>query len=102
MGVVGLDAGDALACWWFDVYPDSVPRPQRPQSIIIRASVPWTTVDPVGACTFFDTLILHEAGHAYGLSHATNMHSIMQESPRNICYPSKYDIVATMANYQSR
>ncbi len=67
---------------------------------------------PAG-CTNLHELVIHEAGHAFGIGNRTgfnfNRHpinttySIMSyDDPSRYCEPQAYDIVALMANYQSR
>ena len=64
-------------------------------------------------CTNLHELVIHEAGHAFGIGNRTGldfnrhpintMHSIMSyDDPGRYCEPQAYDIVALMALYQSR
>ena len=63
-------------------------------------------------CSVLHTLVMHEVGHALGIGwpgvgdHSSNkMHSVMSLSVNRdmeYCRPQAYDIVAAMANYQSR
>ena len=60
----------------------------------------------VGGCKKLQETLIHEVGHAFGIGrqHPVNTaHSIMSyQDPTNYCSPQAYDIVAMMANYQSR
>ncbi len=64
-------------------------------------------------CTRLHELVIHEAGHAFGIGNRTGFdfnrhpinteHSVMSyEDPDRDCEPQAYDIVASMALYQSR
>ena len=56
---------------------------------------------PFTGYAYLHALIVHEAGHAYGLDHARTEGSVMH-SHSGWANPSKNDIVAMMAYYQSR
>lgn len=59
--------------------------------------------DPTRLCTKLNYLAMHEAGHAFGLSHPTQDDSISVMNYRHLtCYPENLDIVAIKAIYQSR
>ena len=64
-------------------------------------------------CTRLHELVIHEAGHAFGIGNRTRFgfnrhpinteHSVMSYAdPDRDCEPQAYDIVALMALYQSR
>ena len=59
-----------------------------------------------GGCSLLHIVVLHEAGHVFGLSHSHIPQSLMyptlagQSEP--FCKPPVYDVVGMMANYQSR
>ena len=59
------------------------------------------TTSPFTGYAYLHALIVHEAGHAYGLDHARTEGSVMH-SHSGWANPSKNDIVAMMAYYQSR
>ena len=79
--------------------------PPGPQSIVLRDSEDWDDIGS-GRCSMLHELMVHESGHAFGLSHATSQENFIMrlkyEHDRQICRPTKYDVVAMMANYQSR
>ena len=65
-----------------------------------------------GSCSYLKEIVAHEAGHAFGLAHPALgedpeadvreeylMYRLLQPG---ICELQAYDIVAVMANYQSR
>ena len=82
-----------------------------PRYIGIRESNQLSTIR--GDCTYFDQLLLHEVGHAFGVGeggdpqppqeriHAQIAESVMAVPPA-LCYPTEYDVAAMMAIYQSR
>ena len=50
-------------------------------------------------------ILVHESGHALGFAHALSGNSIMRplyDHASQLCVPQAYDVVAMMANYQSR
>ena len=80
-------------------------------AVLLRAShrANWNTIDKPSGCTFLHQMVVHEVGHAFGIGAAPNRHpantthSIMSyDDPSGYCEPQAYDIVAVMANYQSR
>ena len=82
----------------------------EPGSVLLPESygASWYGVWPTG-CTVLHETVVHEAGHAFGIGwplnrHPSNqMHSAMsEEGDMHFCEPQAYDIVAVMANYQSR
>ena len=86
--------------------------------ILLRESygADWNFLDTNTGCTFLHQVVVHEAGHAFGIGkgqvfrvsyshlHPTNTtRSVMSEDdPNDYCKPQAYDIVAAMALYQSR
>ena len=91
----------AIACW---AWPNGdLTTPYPAQSILIRDSSHWGEMTP-GGCTRLHRTLRHEVGHAFGLVHGEIRDAIMH--PRGgrsqICGATEYDVVATMANYQSR
>ena len=71
-----------------------------------RNGLPWDTQTLVGMCTQLLDTMAHEVGHALGLSHpargADRSKYAMAGGERGPCDPLPYDIVAVMAQYQSR
>ena len=71
----------------------------------------WNALVDDGSCTYLEHTLVHEAGHALGIGWPPNDHprnpdlSIMSAGythTTGYCEPQAYDIVAMMANYQSR
>ena len=98
-------------CWrgpsWASIPLDSIEY----GTTFLRADVGarWNTLNTIIGCTYLHRLVVHEAGHGFGIGsarvqHPTNTeHSIMSENDsNNYCEPQAYDIVALMALYQSR
>ena len=102
-----------LGCW-FPTREDLV-MPQDPGSIIMRTSLEilglgfdWDD-DGSGGCSAFYATMMHESGHAFGFDHSSSRDSVMYgpydaetHSRHQVCKPSVHDVVAMMANYQSR
>ena len=92
----------ALGCW---AWPHgSLDTPPGGQTIIMRASEDWSAIGS-GGCTRLQEVMAHETGHAMGFQHARLPASIMRpryNHSQQLCNPTAYDIVAMMANYQSR
>ena len=75
----------------------------------------WNAQAHNGDCTMAEHTIAHEVGHALGIGQYSNnldvvlprnamlsiMNSATSLTPR-YCTPQAYDILAVMANYQSR
>ena len=75
-----------------------------PQAIFLRSSAAWTSVGSKG-CTRLHEVLVHESGHAFGFSHTFAGNAVMRQEyyhTAQLCKPQTYDIVAAMANYQSR
>ena len=78
------------------------------QSIVLRASGAgrsWDTLTK--GCSQLRTVVAHEAGHAFGFGHPDIPRSLgsmylMDSETYEVCEPQAYDVVAAMANYQSR
>ena len=98
------DGEQDLACW--DPRPEGTRvSPEVLGSIVVlRASINWSSSVGSGSCLLLHTVLVHESGHSFGLAHAPEhlSHSIMSLDPTNLCKPTAYDVVAMMANYQSR
>ena len=71
----------------------------------------WNVPAHGGTCTYLEHTLTHEAGHALGIGWPLNDHprnpalSIMSSGythTTRYCEPQAYDVVAIMANYQSR
>ena len=59
--------------------------------------------DEQKGCSHLSRIAMHEAGHAYGLHHATVAEiSVMYTIKDNRCQPTEFDVVAIKTNYQSR
>ena len=103
----------AIGCWkGFGKDPFLLSEFSK-QSLILRASgkgKDWDTM--TGSCSYLKEIVAHEAGHAFGLAHPALgedpeadvreeylMYRLLQPG---ICELQAYDIVAVMANYQSR
>lgn len=56
-----------------------------------------------GSCSLLFEVIMHEAGHAFGLDHATITDSVMRDAVGSTrrCTPTSYDAAAIRAIYQS-
>ena len=76
-----------------------------------RGAVFWNTFGHNNACKRVENLVVHEVGHAWGIGWPYNDHprnptlSVMSDGYTHhtrYCEPQAYDIVALMANYQSR
>ena len=89
---------------------DPLPRFLENHFILFRRDLTGTVigswspgVNPTGAnCSQFFQTALHEAAHAFGLSHAGENVSIMKPGrPRTDCVMRPYDVAAMMALYQS-
>ncbi len=93
----GSEAG---GCW---AWPNgTIDMASPPQSILMRDSIKWNSYKTSNCKMLYGTLT-HEAGHALGMLHGENENSIIHErNVRNLCGPTVYDVVAIMANYQSR
>ena len=106
-----------IACWrshsWEAIPLGSISY----GAILLKASygAGWNAFNTVTGCTFLHQVVVHEAGHAFGIGnghflrgsfdqHPINtMHSVMsQADDTDYCEPQAYDIVALMALYQSR
>ncbi len=57
-------------------------------------------------CSYLHKIVMHEAGHVFGLAHPQTPQAAMFRSTSgwqdSFCEPQIYDILAMMANYQSR
>ena len=94
-----------LACWWGPVKkPTSLDQPVGNSVIVMRDTVDWATITS-GGCTKLERTLLHEIGHAFGFNHGTTSDSLLSPlgvRPLSLCGPTKSDVAAIMANYQSR
>ena len=74
--------------------------PVIPQAVRVRAKLSasgWP-------CSRAGEVVLHEVGHALGIGHGEIYDGIMSYGPignSSLCWPSRYDIAAVTANYQS-
>ena len=83
-------------------------RPTNPPLIWFRN----LTVSAYNTCKFVEHMIVHEVGRALGTGWPPNYHpknstlSVMSSGEyggdKSYCEPQAYDILAIMANYQSR
>ena len=101
-----------VGCWTSieDQGIGSLEEPSGSQSIVLNEERMWFTIGKQG-CTQLRTIMVHESGHAFGLSHKGKaqgyptddaiMFTPYHES-KQFCQPTLYDVVAMMANYQSR
>ena len=89
----------ALGCW---AWPNGdLVTPIGAQSILLKDSIRGS----VTGCSRVYRTLVHEGGHALGLSHGTIRDSIVSTldiRPPGLCEPTAYDAVAIMTNYQSR
>ena len=56
-------------------------------------------------CIWLEQITVHETGHAFGLHHGTAHDTITSGGglyTERLCGPTKYDVAAVTANYQSR
>ena len=98
----------ALGCWLDHGGDLSEGEPFDKQSVILRASGggrSWSAV--ANGCSQLRTVAAHEAGHAFGIDHphipsSQRRKYLMYENFQPVCGPQAYDVVAAMANYQSR
>lgn len=92
-----------LACMYLDYNRGSKPEITVAQ-IYLRYDI--TTVDDEDEavrCSRMEQLVMHEAGHAYGLTDiAGNVPTVMSARLYDSCKPTEYDIAAIKAIYQSR
>ena len=81
-------------------------RPDHPQYMLFNTDkLDWSR--RTSGCTKLHGIAVHEAGHAYGFTHLygeSTMESVMGRPYEQAlqCTPGVYDVVAMMANYQSR
>ena len=90
-----------------DHYPDPIITPYgriTSTQVFVRANastVAQTSLD--GMCSRLFQIVMHEAGHAYGLDHPTRSGSEALMGVYEVhCEPQAYDAVAIAAIYQSR
>ena len=105
-----LCGANIIACWTDrrSFRPGTIDNPQFMRSIVLSDSENWIQIDS-GGCTRLYAYAIHESGHAYGMGHATLKGFAMtggltrSYTPETqVCRPTPYDVVAMMANYQSR
>ena len=104
-------------CWRTNRWAAIFFGPIAQGAILLKASygADWNSLDTNTGCTFLHQIVVHEAGHAFGIGnghwlrlsfnqHPINRtHSVMSyNDPSSYCGPQAYDVVAVMANYQSR
>ena len=84
----------------------------QPSSVYLKDSfgASWYVIQDTG-CSVLHTSVVHEVGHTFGIgwpgssvdNHSRRLLSVMRSGPNvQYCAPQVYDIVAMMANYQSR
>ena len=99
------------ACWYANNL--DLNDSNNPGSIILRydariqdPKVVWSDPTPPNPnCNWLEKVMMHEAGHAFGLADGAADDSLTSAEGlhhRSLCGPSKYDVAAIMANYQSR
>ena len=72
-----------------------------------RPDITWTgAAGGSGRCTTLQPAVTHEVMHAFGFLHYPQFKQSLTNAwrfrDRTLCVPTKYDVVALMANYQSR
>ena len=120
----------STACWrsrtWDEVYRNSRSRllgvgslPSIAKGTILLRETrsvggnasDWNDLAHNNACKYVEHTIVHEAGHALGTGWPANDHprnstlSVMSAGYTHhtrYCEPQAYDVLAVMANYQSR
>ena len=107
--------GRTFACW---EQTGTLEEPAAFGAIMIRGNPPrdyflnlipfspsWSDIISAG-CTRLHSTLRHETGHAFGFWHSDFLQSIMKSPPNtrpnDVCGPTKWDVAATMAIYQSR
>ena len=103
----GLHSG----CWTTLGPRPSLSAPIGPQTIALLETIDWNAVGRMN-CTRLHRFAVHESGHSFGVSHISldkqeTEDSVMYQTTEEgvlqaICHPTEYDVVAMMANYQSR
>ena len=109
--------GPPPACWRTHRWQAVEFGPIGWGAILLRASygADWNALDTTTGCTYLHQIVVHEAGHSFGIGNGSvprgsfnqhpinTMHSVMSyDDPNDYCEPQAYDIVALMALYQSR
>ena len=104
---------DFLGCWQRLGGDLSRGLPFDRQSLLLKASGGGTDWDTMtSGCSRLRTVVAHEVGHALGIKHldigpippraVRNMYLMYCGFQGGLCGPQAYDVVAAMANYQSR
>ena len=120
---------DAPACWrtdtWVDVLFESytilmrgLPKIRPGDVLLWEGKTNWESpAYHLSPCTLVEHMVVHEAGHAFGIGwplgdrsdkqflneHPENTeHSVMSYGIQKYCEPRAYDVAAMRVNYQSR
>lgn len=99
------DNEEALGCaGWSTVVLRNVPKMRVGPSEDDLEPTTWDLME--NGCSYLHKVVMHEAGHVFGLGHPTTPQTIMYQSVSgwldHFCEPQPYDIVGTMVKYQSR
>ncbi len=101
------DKPDALGC--FDIDATDILLRHTPLRLVRpdEDDLELTSWDVTSnGCSLLHEVLMHEAGHVFGLGHPHTPQTVMYESMSGwqdqFCEPPAHDIVGMMANYQSR